>query len=159
MDAKVPPDIVFAGCAVLCWLLARYFPGFNFGMPLQGLVSGIIVLLGLIVVFWAKATLSKYRTTAQPNMQALSRTTVLVTTGPYKYSRNPIYLGMAMLLLGWWLIFANWIGTIGVVAFIVMITRFQIVPEERMLTCLFDGKYTDYKSGVRRWFGISTHQT
>ncbi len=75
----------------------------------------------------------------------------LVTDGLYAHSRNPMYVGMAMLLAGW----AAWLGTpwavVGIAAFVAWITRFQIIPEERALAQRFGADFATYQHRVRRW--------
>ncbi len=151
MDAKIPPDVILLGCGTLMWLSAKYLPEFGFGIPYHAVLSGVVLLSGLIIIFSAKATLSKHRTTERPGRHSLPRVTALVTTGVYNCSRNPIYLGMAILMVGWWMILMNWISIIGVFVFVRFITGFQIIPEERMLERMFGDEYRRYKSRVRRW--------
>lgn len=79
------------------------------------------------------------------------RTSRLVTTGVYRLSRNPMYLGLLFLLMAW----SFWLANISAVAFIPLfifyINHFQIVPEERVLTEIFQDDYKSYCSRVRRW--------
>jgi len=77
--------------------------------------------------------------------------TSLVTGGIYRYTRNPMYVGFAALLLGWAVYLAvPWV-LLGPVAFILFITRFQIIPEERALSSKFGRQYGEYQERVRRW--------
>ena len=89
------------------------------------------------------------RTTVNPF--APERTVNIVSSGIYRLSRNPMYLGMACILTGW----AVWLwqvqAVLGVVLFVAWITRFQIIPEERVLTQKFDTEYRQYRQRVRRW--------
>ncbi len=149
--SRIPPDVVFIGCAILMWLLSHFLTGLRFEMPMRGLISGAVLLSGLVVVFSAKASLAKHRTSGQPDIRVRSGITVLVTTGMYGFSRNPIYLGMAMLLVGWWGFLENWACILGVIAFTGLIDRYQIVPEEKVLQYVFGEDYKRYRSRVRRW--------
>ncbi len=151
MEAKIPPDLILLGCGTLMWLLAKYLPGFGFEIGYHVPLSGMVLLAGLVIIFMAKANLTKHCTTEQPGRHALPRATTLVITGVYRFSRNPIYLGMAILLIGWAMMLMNWIGIIGVIVFVAFITRFQIIPEEKMLERIFTGEYKRYRSRVRRW--------
>ena len=79
------------------------------------------------------------------------KSSALVCTGIYKYSRNPMYLGMALLLLAWAIYLASVWALLGVMAYVLYITRFQIIPEERVMEKLFGQEYLAYKAKVRRW--------
>ena len=77
--------------------------------------------------------------------------TQLVTSGVYRYTRNPMYLGMACLLLAWAVYLQNPLALLGVPLFMAYITQFQIKPEERMLVKLFGDAFIRYRQQVRRW--------
>lgn len=151
MNARIPPDFVLLACGILIWLSAKYLAIFSFSFAGQGLFSGIAIVTGLAVIFWGNGTLSNHRTTGHPGRHALAGVRCLVTKGPYRFSRNPIYLGMVMLLIGWLLLWSNWLGTVIIAAFILFITKFQIRPEEKALEHHFHSAYLAYKSRVRRW--------
>lgn len=71
--------------------------------------------------------------------------------GPYRFTRNPMYLGMVLILLAWCLWLGNAAALLALAAFVGYITRFQIVPEERALAGRFGAAYEDYRRRVRRW--------
>ena len=75
----------------------------------------------------------------------------MVQGGPYRFTRNPMYLGMACVLLGACAWLANPLALLAVFVFVGYITRFQIMPEERALLGKFGGAYADYLRRVRRW--------
>ena len=75
----------------------------------------------------------------------------LVTTGIYTLTRNPMYLGFAMLLLGWGIFLANPVTLLVLPCFIGYMSRFQIVPEERALESRFGPDFHAYRMKVRRW--------
>lgn len=78
-------------------------------------------------------------------------TTSVVTTGVYRVTRNPMYLGLTFFLIAWaaylWAIWA----LLGPILLIAYLTRFQILPEERVLSAAFGKEYEAYKKKVRRW--------
>lgn len=91
----------------------------------------------------------KHKTTVNPlKPQAAS---ALVIKGVYKYSRNPMYLGMACLLAAWCVWLGNPINIVCLIGFIFYMNRFQILPEEKALEELFGEDFNQYKSQVRRW--------
>jgi protein-S-isoprenylcysteine O-methyltransferase Ste14 len=78
-------------------------------------------------------------------------TATIVTAGIYCVTRNPMYLGIAFVLLGWAIYLANLAALLLVPAFIAYMTRFQIKPEERALLEKFGSNFADYMAAVRRW--------
>ena len=147
METKIPPPIV-----TLIFGLSIYFSrgifqvveikySFYFGILL--LVLGFVILISAVRLF------RKDKTTVNP--LSPEQATKLVTDGIFKYSRNPMYLGMA-LVLGSIAVFFNLIGGIILVAlFCVYITKFQIIPEERAMMNLFAQDFDEYKKVTRRW--------
>lgn len=75
----------------------------------------------------------------------------MVTSGVYRYSRNPMYLGHALILLGWGIYLQNYAGFASVPAFVLYISRFQITPEERHLHARFADQYTEFCRKSPRW--------
>ena len=91
--------------------------------------------------------LASHGTTIYPNGQA----SALVTDGPYRYSRNPMYLGMALLILGFALALGSVGALLGVPVFVLAVQWLFIVPEEQRLDGLFGDDYRSYRRRVRRW--------
>lgn len=116
------------------------------GAPLPAAGAAAI---GLLLMLWAAATLWRARTTLNPVQP--ERAGRLVTHGPFAHSRNPIYLGDALLLLGWALWLGDWSALLGLAGFVVWIDRLQIAAEERALTQRFGDAYRQYCAQVRRW--------
>ncbi len=104
-------------------------------------------VLGFVLTAWAVATLIGHSTTVMPDR----RSDTLVTSGPYRFVRNPIYLGETFLLLG----LAEFTKNIWFVAaaagFAVSVTALQILSEERHLEARFGDAYRRYKAATRRW--------
>jgi protein-S-isoprenylcysteine O-methyltransferase Ste14 len=75
----------------------------------------------------------------------------LVTSGVYRYTRNPMYLGLSVTLMAWAVFLSNLLALVAVPLFVLYISRFQISPEERVLSSLFGAEYAAYKEKVRRW--------
>ena len=91
------------------------------------------------------------KTTIHPDRRSLAAPTALVTTGVFRYTRNPIYLGMAIILTAWVVFLESWLALIGVFVFIAFITQYQIRPEEVALEKIFGDVYVRYRKNVRRW--------
>ena len=79
-------------------------------------------------------------------------TTAIVTDGVFRYTRNPMYLGMVLVLIAVTVYLGSFVGVFSTILFMLYINRFQIVPEEREMERLFGTPYIDYKKKVRRWF-------
>jgi protein-S-isoprenylcysteine O-methyltransferase Ste14 len=139
--------VLFAGAVVVAWLLTRMAP-----LPWPGLddapahwVGLGFGVLGLLLIVSAYKALIDHRTL--PNRAS----TALVTTGPYARFRNPIYLGEVLLLLcGAELTKSIWFVAAAFI-FAALVTKLQIIPEERHLEANFGDEYLDYKSRSRRW--------
>ena len=92
---------------------------------------------------------AKNKTTISPFTP--SETTALVTSGMYRYPRNPMYLGLVLLTIAATIFFGTWLGIVIVVAFIFLLNFLQIIPEEEALLDIFGEEYVEYKKKVRRW--------
>ena len=128
-------------------LLNFIFPVPLFLSPPVTYSGFLIIIFGLVLAFWSRSLFLRNSTTLQLSEEPTS----LVTSGPFRYSRNPIYLGMASVLFG----VAVLQGTLVAFAFpalFVMVIQFFIIPgEERKLENLFGELYREYKKSVRRW--------
>lgn len=150
LELRVPPVIVVAVCALAMWLIARDLAPGPLSVPAR---LGLAAVLGVVGVLLALAGVREFRaarTTVNPLQpeQAAS----MVTSGVYRFTRNPMYLGMFCLLAAW----AAWLGRlapllVGLPAFVLYMNRFQIVPEERALEKRFGAAFREYAARVRRW--------
>lgn len=104
-------------------------------------------VLGVVLTAWAVATLIRHNTTVMPDR----RSDTLVTSGPYRFVRNPIYLGETFLLLGLAEITKNIWFAAAAAGFAVSVTALQILSEERHLEARFGDAYRSYKAATRRW--------
>jgi len=149
LEHKIPPPVVGALCGLLMWGISTQTVAINWwGFTVQA-ITGLLVLLGLFLDSGGLLSFIRSKTTINPiNIEKAS---ALVTGGVYRFTRNPMYLGMALLLTA----LAIWLQTplafVGPVLFVGYITRFQIIPEERALQKLFGQEYLDYSQRVRRW--------
>jgi protein-S-isoprenylcysteine O-methyltransferase Ste14 len=105
--------------------------------------------LGLLSIFLAVKSFKKAQTTINPLQPDLA--SFLVTDGVFKYSRNPMYVGMLFILIFISLRFNLIGGSLVTLGFVIYITKYQIVPEEIAMVKLFNDKFIAYKSRVRRW--------
>lgn len=149
LELRVPPPAVALVAALLMWAAARATPGFHVDMPARATVAIVLAVVGAVVAVAGMLAFRRARTTVNPlNPDA---TSALVVTGVYRISRNPMYLGLAIVLLAIAVNLSHALAFLGVAAFVAYITRFQIIPEERALRALFPGDFKEYAGQVRRW--------
>ena len=113
------------------------------------LLSYVLFLLGFGILFSAALSFKEHKTTINPIK--IETASSLVVSGIFNYSRNPMYLGMALILLGLSLKFNLIGGLIFTTLFILFITNFQIKPEEKAMQKIFGEEFLSYKNRVRRW--------
>ena len=105
--------------------------------------------MGLLVIAAGLFEFRRARTTVNPMKP--DTTSALVTGGIYRFTRNPMYLGLALVLLAIMVFFSNPLGLIPVVVFVVWMNELQIAPEERALRARFGETFDEYCARVRRW--------
>jgi protein-S-isoprenylcysteine O-methyltransferase Ste14 len=149
LELKVPPPLVALLVGILMWLASSLI------VPVEvpfGLRVGIAVAVASTgAVFGISAMVSFWRSKTTMNPIKPSTASVLVTSGVFRFTRNPMYLSLLLYLLAWALYLSNWLALLFLPLFVLYIHRFQIVPEERTLSSLFGPKYAAYKGRVRRW--------
>ena len=149
LDHKIPPPVIALICAALAWILAHLTPGLSYLVPARIPIIVLLVLIGLALDISGLMSFRKAKTTFNP--LAPGRSKSIVQNGPYQFTRNPMYLGMFFNLLGLCVYFENPLTLVAVVVFVAYITRFQIMPEERILLAKFGDSYAQYTRSVRRW--------
>lgn len=149
LDHKLPPPVVALVCAALAWALARYTPGFACPFPGRLPIAAFLAIAGVGLDLSGLFMFRRARTTVNP--LSPGKSTSIVRSGPYVFTRNPMYLGMAILLLAYCIYLANPVSLVAVVVFVTYITRFQIRPEEKLLLRKFGETYAQYTRSVRRW--------
>lgn len=149
LDNRIPPPVVGALVAAGMWGVAALGPELPIDSVAKYLATGVLAATGIALDVLGLLAFRKARTTVNPLKPA--RASSVVTSGVYRITRNPMYLGLALLLLAW----AVWLSALppfgGPVLFVLYITRFQIVPEERALRGRFGDEYEAYAARVRRW--------
>ena len=131
------------------WLVAKSRFGFTTELPFTAEIGTVFIALGVIVIATGLTTFARLGTTVNP--LDLTETTRLVTQGIYKFSRNPMYVGLTCILIGWGFHLGSPVNVLCVAAFVVVIDRWQIKPEEAALRGLFGKQYEVYCRRVRRW--------
>ena len=147
MNNKIPPPIVTLISGLAIYFSRNFFPAHH-GVILDFL-SLLFLISGIILIRTAFVSFKNHQTTINPIN--LTKTSSLVNTGIFKYTRNPMYLGMVFILLSIALKFNLYGGLIVLLLFFSFITKFQIIPEEKAMEKLFGKEYKNYKKTTRRW--------
>lgn len=149
MELKLPPVIVVL-IAVLLMLLADYLlPALAFDLALAPVLAAGLVLAGAVPAILGVLAFRRAATTVDPRYPENS--TQLVTRGIYGFTRNPMYLGMAIGLLGCAVFLRNGFCLAIPLLFMAYLSRFQIQPEEQHMRDRFGAAFVDYSVRVRRW--------
>ena len=147
MKTKIPPPILALVMIVLIYLSSFFIESTTFNY--QGSLSVLVLILGLACAIPSFKLFARYETTISPLKP--SDATALVTEGMYRYSRNPMYLGLLLITIASTIWFGTWLGIIINIVFIFLINFLQIIPEEEALLEIFGEEYEEYKKTVRRW--------
>ena len=149
LETRVPPPVVALSLAVAMWAADRFLPGASPSGGVRSVIAGGLFALALLVASTAVATFLLSRTSLDPHRPG--KASALVRGGVFRLSRNPMYLALALTLLGWAVQLGRAWLVLGPAAFVLYITRFQILPEERALAEKFGLAYEEYRRTTRRW--------
>lgn len=145
---KVPPLVVLAIGMALAWLVERLVDAGPVAPVWIGWGAGVIGL-GAVVAIAGVIEFRRARTTVDPMHPG--RASALVSSGIYRFTRNPMYLGFALILIGW-IVALRCLPALPIVAaFVLYLDRVQIPPEEAALRGCFGAAFDAYASHVRRW--------
>ena len=151
LHPRIPPPFVMLLAAALMWALHRWLPLSNWIATPWNRLGALPGAAGVAIAVAEFTRFRQARTTVNP--MDPSKASRLVTHGVFRISRNPMYLGLLLLLIGW----AVWLGTASPwlmpPIFVIVITIAQIIPEEQALHKLFGEQYLAYQRSVSRWIG------
>ena len=147
MNTKIPPPIVTATFGLIIYFSKSFTPVYSFEN--SNMISVIFLLFGLGIFSTAVQSFKKHKTTINP--LSPDKASSLVNSGIFSYSRNPMYLGMLLILLAVSFKFNISGGLFISFLFKIYITRFQIIPEEKAMAKLFGEEFITYKNQTRRW--------
>ena len=149
LELRVPPPLVAGTVALLMWLAAKLLAVLDFALPSRGVLAIALAAAGLCLGIVALLQFRMARTTHHPMKP--HEATALVAGGIYRFTRNPMYLGVLLMLAAWAAWLANVAALVLLPAFVAYLNRFQIAPEERALQARFGADYEAYRRAVRRW--------
>ena len=146
---RVPPVVVTVAVAGLMGLVATLLPTLAFAVPGQAVVTSLLVAAGMVIVLAGLVRFRRAATTVNPMRP--DDASSLVVSGIYRVTRNPMYLGMLLILAGWAVWLAHPLSLLGLPLFVVYMNRFQIRSEEQALRARFPEAFDAYARTVRRW--------
>ena len=149
LELKVPPVAQVIIAAAAMYGVSKMAPTLTFSLSGSTILAVGLGVIGLSLGIMGVSQFRIAQTT--PNPQALEKVSRLVTSGIYRYSRNPMYVGLVLILSGWAFHLSHFLAFVVLPIFVLYMTRFQIQPEERVMARKFGKTYQDYVSRVRRW--------
>ena len=149
LELKIPPVILMIIFSVIMFCMDMIYPITLFSSRAALLFGLLFIMSGIAIILTGAIAFRKAQTTVNPTKPETSSS--LVKCGIYSVTRNPMYVGMASSLLGIACYLSNPITLSLVIGFMLYMNRFQIQPEEKFLSQLFQQEYREYCSSVRRW--------
>jgi protein-S-isoprenylcysteine O-methyltransferase Ste14 len=149
LELKIPPVVLWLLTGLVIWGVARAGPALHVPLPGRRVAAALLALAGVAIGVAGVAAFRLSRTTVDPRRPDAA--TSLVTGGPYRWSRNPMYLGLLLMLAGWALYLSSPLALVLLPAFVAYMNRFQIEPEERAMRLKYGRDYEAYTRSVRRW--------
>ena len=146
---RFPPPLLFAGGLLVGWLLSRY----GRALPMAGdgrlldTAGTVLVVLGVALGAWGMITFRRAHTAIVP-LHPASR---IVTNGPYRFTRNPMYTGLTLVYLGISLYMNSVWPLLALPIVLALLIRLVVRREEAYLRSAFPDEYVAYQSRVRRW--------
>jgi len=145
----VPPPLIALVSALLMWGISSQLDALQFAFPFQAILAYAIIASGLLIDIISIFAFRNAKTTVTP--LAPEKASSLVVSGLYRFTRNPMYLGLLLILIGVALWLGSFVNAAVVVGFVAYITANQIKPEEERLQEVFGAQYHSYMQEVRRW--------
>jgi protein-S-isoprenylcysteine O-methyltransferase Ste14 len=149
LELKIPPPVVAFLVGAAMWSVSEQRISLELPFSVRLAAFVVIAVAGGAFALAGDLEFKRARTTINPFKPENS--TTLVTSGIYRVTRNPMYVGLTLVLIGWAAFLCSAWALPGPVVFVLYITRFQIVPEERVLAGKFGAAYAQYTARVRRW--------
>ena len=149
LHLKIPPVALTLICGLGMWGLAEAVPGAAFSLGGALPVAVALAFVGGVIALAGVFAFRRHSTTTNP--MSPDKAESIVTDGVYRFTRNPMYVGLTLALVGWAIFLENAAALLVPPLFVAYMTHFQIKPEERALLEKFGRTYEDYMADVRRW--------
>lgn len=149
MNIRIPPPIYMILFGVLMWFVARSPFALSIDIPYAKIAAGVLIVLAIVIDVIAILQFNASSTTINPLKP--DKSSALVTHGIYRYTRNPMYVGMLLMLCAWGLILKSASNVLLIAGFVITLTLVQIRHEEQALKSLFAEDFEAYQRRVRRW--------
>ena len=149
MNIKFVPVAQVVVAALFMFAISAITPNYNIISSYNSMIFAALALLGVILVALGGKEFRKHDTTVNPIDP--TQTASLVTSGIYQYTRNPMYVGFVLVLLGFAVYLGSVLSLVVIALFIWSISTYQIIPEEQALEAKFGEVFVEYKKKVRRW--------
>lgn len=146
---KIPPVLVVALYLAVMFGLTTGFPQLRFQLSYHIPLASLLLIIALLIITMAVLAFRKAQTTVDPTQP--ENASKLVCGGIFSVTRNPMYLGMALLLIAAGIYWQHIAALVLALSFPLYLTCFQILPEEQAMAKLFPAQWPDYKKRVRRW--------
>ena len=144
---KVPPPLIYLAGLVIGFLAGRWLPNFSAPVVVSRILGGLLIGLGMVLAFSAMRAFRKVGTTIRPDRPA----STLANAGPYRFTRNPMYLSLAFVYAGI-AILGQSLWALLMLPVVLLVIRYGVIArEEPYLERQFGEAYTSYKARVRRW--------
>ena len=149
LELKIPPVPLVVIFILVMWLISAWTPGIQISSQTRFIAIAASIGIGVLYAFSGVLSFNTAKTTVNPLTP--DKSSSLVTSGIYRYTRNPMYVGFSFLLLGFGVYLSNLYSLASTVVFVMYMNKFQIRPEERALEETFGAAFITYKNQVRRW--------
>jgi protein-S-isoprenylcysteine O-methyltransferase Ste14 len=149
LEHLIPPPLVALLIGLAMLGLAKASGPALLDEALRGDGASVLFVLGIAIAASGAFTFQRQGANISPHK--IDRGDVLVTSGVFRWTRNPMYLGLVLLLCGYAFYLARPLCVLGPIVFVPFITRFQIIPEERAMLAKFGERFVDYCARTRRW--------
>ena len=146
---RLYPPVIAGLYLLITWFLEYLFPFLNIHLIFAPyhLIGLLFLAIGLWLILWSSQLLLKKKTTHNPYGTPIK----LITTGPFKITRNPMYLGMSLIIFGITILSQNLFFFLPTIAFPLTINKFFILREEKKLISIFKQQYLTYQQHTQRW--------